>query len=156
MVAWWHQNEVALNFHQFKMKNLNKCLTAFHGKETKRKVVQLNYILSFIFNFVPCIIYIANFQNSVALSHIGCSNLNFWWPWSVLTRHWRLCNCQFLALFKKDTITKMATVFQKHILNYSQLRQMCYPNVQFYTGINYHHKIYLVSLPNSLTNKFLF
>ena len=44
----------------------------------KRKVVQLNYILSFIFNFVLHI-YIATFRNSVALSHIGCSNLNFWW-----------------------------------------------------------------------------
>ena len=31
------------------------------GKETKRKVVQLNYILSFILNFVLCIIYIATF-----------------------------------------------------------------------------------------------
>ena len=35
-------------------------------KETKRKVLQLNYILSFIFNFVLHIIYIATFQNSVA------------------------------------------------------------------------------------------
>ena len=32
----------------------------------KEKVVQLNYILSFIFNFVLHIIYIATFQNSVA------------------------------------------------------------------------------------------
>ena len=36
------------------------------GEETKRMVVQLNYILSFILNFVLCIIYIATFQNYVA------------------------------------------------------------------------------------------
>ena len=35
-------------------------------KETKRNVVQLNYILSFIFNPVLCIIYIATFRNSLA------------------------------------------------------------------------------------------
>ena len=34
--------------------------------QAKRKVVQLNYIISFIFNFVLCIIYIATFQNFVA------------------------------------------------------------------------------------------
>ena len=67
-------------------------------KETKRKVVQLNYILSSIFYFVLPIIYIATFRNSVAQSHIGHSNLNFWWPCSVLTHHWQPCNCQFLAL----------------------------------------------------------
>ena len=63
----------------------------------KRKVVQLNYILSFIFNFVLCIIYIATFRNSVAQAHTEHSNLNFWWPWSVLTHHWRKCNHQFLT-----------------------------------------------------------
>ena len=34
--------------------------------ETKRKVIQLNYILSSISNFVLRIIYIATFRNSVA------------------------------------------------------------------------------------------
>ena len=48
------------------MKNLNKRPNDFHGIETKRKLVQLNYILSFIFNFVFRIIYIAAFRNSVA------------------------------------------------------------------------------------------
>ena len=70
------------------------------GKETKRKVVQLNHILSSIFNFVLCIIYIATFLNSVVQYYIRRSNLNFWWAWSVLTRHWRQCDRQFLALLE--------------------------------------------------------
>ena len=48
------------------MKNSNKRPNDFHGIETKRKWVQLNYMLSFIFNFVFRIIYIATFRNSVA------------------------------------------------------------------------------------------
>ena len=49
--------KTARNFH-FRTRNSLKC--------EKRKVVQLNYILSSIFNFVLCIIYIATFLNSVA------------------------------------------------------------------------------------------
>ena len=85
-------------------------LTQSQSKETKRKVVQLHYILSFIFIFVLRIIYIATFRNSLLQSHIRHSNLNFCWPWSVLTRHWRLCDHQFLAL--KPTNDPFAQIIQ--------------------------------------------
>ena len=52
------------NFH-FRTKKLAK-MDDLRVQAKKRKVVQLNYILSFIFNFVLRIIYIATFRNSVA------------------------------------------------------------------------------------------
>ena len=101
-VYMWIAREIivktARNFH-FRTKNSLKWMI-LESRQRKRKVVQLNYILSFIFNFVLCIIYVATFRNSVAQAHTEHSNLNFWWPWSVLTRHWRPCDRQFLALHK--------------------------------------------------------
>ena len=43
--------------------------------ETKRKVIQLNYILSSISNFVLRIIYIATFRNSVVVAHSRTSGI---------------------------------------------------------------------------------
>ena len=43
--------------------------------ETKRKVIQLNYILSSISNFVLHIIYIATFRNSVVVAHSRTSGI---------------------------------------------------------------------------------
>ena len=43
--------------------------------ETKRKVIQLNYILSSISNFVLRIIYIATFRNSVVVTHSRTSGI---------------------------------------------------------------------------------
>lgn len=50
--------KTARNFH-FKTKNLLKWTMLESRQKTKRKVVRLNYILGFIFNFVLLIIYIA-------------------------------------------------------------------------------------------------
>ena len=94
--------KMAQNFH-FRLKIHQNGWFQCPGKEMKRKIVQLNYILSFIFNFVLCIIYITTFWNSVAQSHTEHSNLNFWWPWSVLTRHWRKCNHQFLTKLAENS-----------------------------------------------------
>ena len=58
--------KTARNFH-FRTKNsLKWMILKSPHKETKRKVVQLNYKLSSIFYFVLPIIYIATFRNSVA------------------------------------------------------------------------------------------
>ena len=43
--------------------------------ETKRKVIQLNYILSSISNFVLRIIYIATFRNSVVVAYSRTSGI---------------------------------------------------------------------------------
>ena len=61
--------KTARNSH-FRTKNLPKWMILESHKSKvskviKRKVVQLNHILSFIFNFVLRIIYIATFRNSV-------------------------------------------------------------------------------------------
>ena len=48
------------------LKNSLKYMILESRHRNKEKVVQLNNILSFIFNFVLHIIYIATFQNSVA------------------------------------------------------------------------------------------
>ena len=55
--------KTAQNFH-FRTKKFTKMDDL--RVQAKRKVVQLNYIISFIFNFVLCIIFIATFQNFVA------------------------------------------------------------------------------------------
>ena len=58
--------KTAQNFH-FSTKKFTKMDDLrVQANKQKRKVVQLNYILSFIFNFVLHIIYIATFWNSVA------------------------------------------------------------------------------------------
>ena len=53
--------KTARNFH-FRTKNSLKWMILSPHKETKRMVVQLNYILSSIFYFVLPIIYIATFE----------------------------------------------------------------------------------------------
>ena len=94
----WSAREVTVttvrNF-QFRTKNSPKWMIL---ESRQRNEVQLNCTLSFIFNFVVRIFNIATFRDSVALSHIGRLTVNSWWPWSVLTRHWRPCDRQFLAL----------------------------------------------------------
>ena len=94
----WSAREVTVttvrNFH-FRTKKSPQWMIL---ESRQRNKVQFNCTLSFIFNFVVHIFNIATFRNSVALSHIGRLTVISWWPWSVLTRHWRPCDRQFLAL----------------------------------------------------------
>ena len=75
--------KTAQNFH-FRTKNSLKWMILEEGSPIKLHIESY---------YLHC-----NFSKFCSIVAHRRSNVNFWWPWPVLTCHWRPCNRQFLAL----------------------------------------------------------